>query len=141
VEVKNLFYTLTEDDLKGLFSRVGQVEFVKIKYNRSGRSEGEARVGFCFFRDADEAVRRFDGKMAAGQEIRVSIAPRNKNGEPESLRDRLTPRRSRPVKKSAEDLDAELDEYMNVQRDVKESRPSSKNGNNENTDETDMIID
>lgn len=126
--ITNLYYDLNEEDLEGLFSQVGSIDKVKIQYDRSGRSEGYAWVTYRYPEDAFEAIRKFDGKKAAGQTISLTIAPGFFHEKSHNdLGDRLgrnndrrrggkPPRggngSGRRVQKSAEELDAELEAYM-----------------------------
>lgn len=52
--------------MQGLFSRIGPVLKLDIKYDRAGRSTGTVFVTYEAFEDAQEAVREFDGANAKG---------------------------------------------------------------------------
>ncbi|KAH3670425.1 hypothetical protein OGAPHI_000940 [Ogataea philodendri] len=115
LRISNLHPELTEKDLSGLFSSVGDLLFTKIEYNTRGESTGVAFIGFHNPADCEFAIDRFDGRRAAGQVIsvenaiplsqRISISKRGKKAGP---RERA-PKQSR---KSVEELDAELNSYM-----------------------------
>ncbi|TLD20453.1 hypothetical protein PspLS_08471 [Pyricularia sp. CBS 133598] len=77
IRVENIHYELTEEDLQGLFSRIGPIISLELLYDRSGRSEGVAYVTYESHKDATLAVKDFDGANAAGtgQPIRLSIIP------------------------------------------------------------------
>jgi THO complex subunit 4 len=94
LRVDNIHYELTQDDLEvsippkthqppfpysptnqGLFSRIGPLVKVDMKYDRAGRSEGTAFVTYESHRDAAEAIKEFDGANAAGQPIRLTLLP------------------------------------------------------------------
>ncbi|TLD13141.1 uncharacterized protein PgNI_03081 [Pyricularia grisea] len=75
IRVENIHYELTEEDLQGLFSRIGPIISLELLYDRSGRSEGVAYVTYESHKDATLAVKEFDGANAAGQPIRLSIIP------------------------------------------------------------------
>ncbi|KXX73973.1 THO complex subunit 4A [Madurella mycetomatis] len=75
LRVDNVHYELTQEDLEGLFTRIGPVIKVDMKYDRAGRSEGTAFVTYESHRDATEAIREFDGANAAGQPIRLTLLP------------------------------------------------------------------
>lgn len=99
-----------------------------IKYDRSGRSLGEAFVVFSRREDCFEAIRQFDGKKAAGQEIYLTLM--DEQGVVSSLRSRFSRseqreggrranelrrdsrNKSKSHKKTPEELDAELEAYM-----------------------------
>jgi RNA recognition motif-containing protein len=73
--VGNLSYDTTEDDLKGLFSEVGQVAEVFVPYDRvTGRPRGFAFVEFAEEVAVAEAIQRFDGYELRGRNLRVSQA-------------------------------------------------------------------
>jgi len=102
VRVENIHYELTEEDLEGLFTKIGPVLKLDLVYDRAGRSEGVAYVTYDRRDDAEESVRQFDRANAKGQPIRLSIvhsAPRrnpfdNAYMPGRSLSDRITRPRS-----------------------------------------------
>ncbi|KAG5438339.1 hypothetical protein PCANB_002827 [Pneumocystis canis] len=131
VRIENLHYELTEDDL----NRIGPVSKLNIKYDRSGRSTGIAYVNFEKIEDAHSAINQFNGANAAGQPITLTLdlqPPYKPQKKADSLFNRISSfkvnslyqRRSsntyRPYRrknseyKTQEDLDNELDKYMNV---------------------------
>ncbi|EAQ92727.1 hypothetical protein CHGG_00962 [Chaetomium globosum CBS 148.51] len=61
--------------VKGLFSRIGPVVTLDMKYDRAGRSEGTAFVTYESPRDAAQAIQEYDGANAAGQPIRLTLMP------------------------------------------------------------------
>ncbi len=70
--VGNLPFNTSEDQVKELFSQVGEVQAVKIITDReTGRSRG-----FCFveMENADEAISSLNGKELDGRKITVSEA-------------------------------------------------------------------
>ncbi|AEO66034.1 uncharacterized protein THITE_2113792 [Thermothielavioides terrestris NRRL 8126] len=75
LRVDNIHYELTQEDLEGLFSRIGPLIKLEMKYDRAGRSEGTAFVTYESHRDAAEAIKEFDGANAAGQPIRLTLLP------------------------------------------------------------------
>ncbi|KAJ4296008.1 hypothetical protein N0V88_004710 [Collariella sp. IMI 366227] len=80
LRVDNIHYELTQEDLEGLFSRIGPLVKLDMKYDRAGRSEGTAFVTYESARDAAQAIREFDGANAAGQPIRISLLPSQPSG-------------------------------------------------------------
>ncbi|CAG8589088.1 10471_t:CDS:2, partial [Dentiscutata heterogama] len=60
--VENLFYEVTEDDLEELFSECGSVKKVILHYDRAGRSTGNAEVTFEDPKDAETALRKYNGQ-------------------------------------------------------------------------------
>ncbi|KAG6014021.1 hypothetical protein E4U43_007006 [Claviceps pusilla] len=75
LRVENIHYDLTEEDLDELFSRIGRVSKLSLRYDRAGRSEGTAYVTYERKQDAEEAIRQFDGANANGQPIRLKLLP------------------------------------------------------------------
>ncbi|KAI9812319.1 MAG: hypothetical protein M1827_004768 [Pycnora praestabilis] len=75
LRVDNLHYDLNEEDLEGLFSRIGPVTTISIRYDRAGRSDGTAYVTYESLSDARMAIREYDGANANGQPIRLTLVP------------------------------------------------------------------
>ncbi|KAJ1333068.1 THO complex subunit 4 [Microdochium nivale] len=75
IRVENIHYELTEEDLEGLFTKIGPILKLDLLYDRAGRSEGVAYVTYEHRDDAEESVRQFDRANAKGQPIRLSIVP------------------------------------------------------------------
>ncbi|KAF2423488.1 RNA-binding domain-containing protein, partial [Tothia fuscella] len=75
LRIDNLHYDLTEDDLRELFQRKGQVSNIELLYDRQDRSRGTAYVTYYEVRDARDAIRDFDGANANGQPIRLTMMP------------------------------------------------------------------
>lgn len=118
VQITNLSYEISRDELGDLFAEIGPVRAVKMEYNRAGRPTGVAYVKYESYSDARNAVEAFDGKTAAGEPITVQIRPipsSRTRGDTSSTSDRVreSGRPPAPAKKTAEELDAELDAYMN----------------------------
>lgn len=61
--------TISHSDMiaQELFSRIGPVSKLNLRYDRAGRSEGTAYVTYDRKEHAEEAVRQFDGANANGQ--------------------------------------------------------------------------
>ncbi|KAL8792468.1 MAG: hypothetical protein Q9195_004924 [Heterodermia aff. obscurata] len=75
IRVDNLHYDLTEDDLDGLFSEIGPLQSLSLRFDRAGRSSGTAYVSYTHLADARIAIREFDGANANGQPIRLTLLP------------------------------------------------------------------
>jgi len=73
IQVSNLDYNVTEDDLKDLFQQVGDVKKVKILYDRSGRSEGSAEVFFARRGDAEDAVKKYHNVELDGKPMKINF--------------------------------------------------------------------
>ncbi|WWC91917.1 uncharacterized protein L201_006869 [Kwoniella dendrophila CBS 6074] len=76
IEVIGLHYEVTPADLKGIFSQAGTlVQGPTIRYDRSGRSKGEATMEFAAPQQAKIAINKFDGAMTKGQTISIRLLP------------------------------------------------------------------
>jgi hypothetical protein len=123
-------------------NKVGEVRSVRLDYDISGRSIGTAIANFNSPYEAEEAVRRFNGRKAAGVIISVELyylnsdrrtgrydsrgpsnSGRRRDSHPRRGNDdgdrsdakpyRRSERAARKPKKTLEELDAELTSYMN----------------------------
>ncbi|KAK7535026.1 RNA splicing factor [Phyllosticta citribraziliensis] len=80
--VGNIHFSITEQDLQNVFEPFGELEFVQLQKDDSGRSRG---YGFVQFRDptqAKEALEKMNGFDLAGRPIRVGLG--NDKFTPES---------------------------------------------------------
>jgi RNA recognition motif-containing protein len=79
IYVSNLKFTMTEDELKDIFSEFGEVESVKIiTFRETGRSKG---YGFVEMEDAaaTKAIETLNGKEIQGRELKVNVAHEKKD--------------------------------------------------------------
>jgi cold-inducible RNA-binding protein len=85
--VSNLGFGVTDDELRSMFSKYGEVTSVKVITDReTGRSRGFAFVEMAD-KAAEEAMRELNGAQADGRTISVSKArPKSEGGS--SQRDR-----------------------------------------------------
>ena len=75
IYVGNISYNSSEDDLKDLFGRYGEVVDVRIITDRdSGRSKGFGFVEMSDDDQAKEAIEALDSKDFMGRDIRVNEA-------------------------------------------------------------------
>ena len=73
--VGNLSYSVTEDDLKALFSEFGEVESINIiKDKFSGRSKGFGFVEMPDNSEADKAIKALNGTNLKERDIKVNQA-------------------------------------------------------------------
>lgn len=61
VRISGLRPTVTSDDVKEIFDKVGVVTRAFVNFNNNGRSSGSAEVTFAKKADARGAVREFNG--------------------------------------------------------------------------------
>lgn len=71
--ISNLRYDVNEGDLKALFSEFGSIQNVQIKYDRSGRSLGEAEVTYLRKADAVVAQKTRNGDKIDGQAMQITL--------------------------------------------------------------------
>jgi RNA recognition motif-containing protein len=79
IYVSNLKFTMTEDELKDIFSEFGEVSSAKIiTFRDTGRSKG---YGFVEMGDEEgqKAIDALNGKEIQGRELRVNIAHERKD--------------------------------------------------------------
>jgi RNA recognition motif-containing protein len=82
IYVSNLSFSMSEAELKNVFSKFGEVESVKIISDRnSGRSKG---YGFVQMDDAtgQAAIDGLNGIEVEGRTIKVNVAHERTEGEP-----------------------------------------------------------
>jgi len=75
VEITNLSYDVSEDEVKELLGSVGDLIRAHVVYDNSGRSEGIAKAVFSTKEAALNAVREYDGVDLDGQAMSVAIVP------------------------------------------------------------------
>ena len=80
--VGNLSYTMTEDELRGVFEQFGQVQSVQIIMDRdTGRSKGFGFVEMTTPQEAQAAIDGLNGKEIGGRQLTVNEArPREDRG-------------------------------------------------------------
>lgn len=84
--IGNLPKTTTENELRNLFSRVGEVTSLTImKDSKSGESKEYGYLTMSSQSEADHAVSRFDDYLLDAHRLKVSLAkPRATRGSPGS---------------------------------------------------------
>ena len=90
IYVGKLPYSVTEDDLRAMFSEFGELEEVKIiKDKFSRQSKGFGFVEMPSNSEADQAIKALNGKLVNGQNIKVNPAdPGGKRSKRSSRRKR-----------------------------------------------------
>jgi len=75
IYVGNLPYTITEDELKDVFSEFGEVSTVNVITDKfSGQSKGFGFVEMANNSEADEAIKALNESNLKGRNIRVNQA-------------------------------------------------------------------
>ncbi|KAK1297945.1 hypothetical protein QJS10_CPB14g01496 [Acorus calamus] len=75
--ISNLEYGVSNEDIKELFSEVGDLKRYSIHYDRSGRSKGTAEIVFSREGDALAAVKRYNNVQLDGKPMKIEIVGRN----------------------------------------------------------------
>ncbi|CAH9108831.1 unnamed protein product [Cuscuta epithymum] len=75
--ISNLEYGVSNEDLKELFSDVGDMKRYGIHYDRSGRSKGTADVVFSRRQDALAAIKRYHNVQLDGKPMKIEIVGTN----------------------------------------------------------------
>jgi THO complex subunit 4 len=139
ITVSNLAFSVTENDVKELFTQIGPLKHCSLNYNEKGKSKGIANVTFVRPGDGTKAVKEYNNRTFDGRPMKIELlvnpsalpvvtaanrlgAPVNKGRDAVAKRGRGAGRgrggkRGGPSRKpaTAADLDAELDGYMNDQ--------------------------
>ncbi|XP_039129206.1 THO complex subunit 4A-like isoform X2 [Dioscorea cayenensis subsp. rotundata] len=75
--ISNLDYGVSNEDIKELFSEVGDLKRFSIHYDRSGRSKGTAEVVFARREDAFAAVKRYNTVQLDGKPMKIEVIGTN----------------------------------------------------------------
>ncbi|KAM0948256.1 putative chromatin target of PRMT1 protein [Dioscorea sansibarensis] len=75
--ISNLDYDVSNEDIKQLFSEVGDIKRYSIHYDKSGRSKGTAEVAFTRWKDALAAIQRYNNVHLDGKPMRIEAVGMN----------------------------------------------------------------
>ncbi|XP_043695100.1 THO complex subunit 4D-like isoform X3 [Telopea speciosissima] len=75
--VSNLDYGVSNEDIKELFSEIGELKRYAIHYDRNGRSTGTAEVVYVRRSDALAAVMRYNSVVLDGKPMKIEIIGTN----------------------------------------------------------------
>ncbi|TYH76283.1 hypothetical protein ES332_D04G073800v1 [Gossypium tomentosum] len=75
--ISNLDYGVSNEDIKVLFSEVGDLKRYSINYDKSGRSKGTAEVVFFKQADALAAIKRYNNVQLDGKPMTIEVVGAN----------------------------------------------------------------
>nr|CAC01084.1 DIP2 protein [Arabidopsis thaliana] len=81
LHVTNLDQGVTNEDIRELFSEIGEVERYAIHYDKNGRPSGTAEVVYPRRSDAFQALKKYNNVLLDGRPMRLEILGGNNSSE------------------------------------------------------------
>merc|ERR1712216_142301 len=73
IQIDNLQLDVNQDDLEEIFSTCGKIKKAVVYYDETGTSIGNAMVVFSKSKDAQAAVKKFNGTKVDGKPMRITL--------------------------------------------------------------------
>uniref|UniRef100_A0ACD5WY91 Uncharacterized protein n=2 Tax=Avena sativa TaxID=4498 RepID=A0ACD5WY91_AVESA len=75
--ISNLDYNVSNEDIKDLFSEMGEIKRYSINYDKSGRSKGTAEVVFSTKSEALAALKKYNNVHLDGKPMKIEVIGTN----------------------------------------------------------------
>ncbi|KAH7556996.1 hypothetical protein JRO89_XS11G0025900 [Xanthoceras sorbifolium] len=75
--VSNLHYGVTNEDIRELFSEIGELKRYAIHYDKNGRPSGSAEVVYTRRSDAFAALKRYNNVLLDGKPMKIEVVGTN----------------------------------------------------------------